>query len=31
MLIIGLSDHSDVICYFVDETPPLICDFLSGA
>jgi len=25
----GLSDHSDVVCYFSDTSPPLIRDFLS--
>jgi len=26
---IGLSVHSDVVCYFSDTSPPLIRDFLS--
>jgi len=29
ILIILLSDHSDVVCYFSDRMPPLICDFLT--
>jgi len=27
-IIIGLSVLSDVVCYFSDTSPPLICDFL---
>ena len=29
ILIIGLSDHSGVVCYFSDTSPPLVGDFLS--